>query len=889
MILSYAVERALPKINFRTSIMRLSSVLVALVFAVLSFALWSLSNRPTDVPVWPQWVKGYAFSPFRNGQDALIDNMPSEAQIVEDVRLLSESARELRTYSSRKSLASVPVAAKQFDMDVNLGIWLDTNMENNAEELSSGISLANLHDSVTRVMVGNESILRGDFAVSELGALLDSVREQVEQPVSTAEPWHVWLSHPELVQHVDFITVHLLPYWEGVHVDAGMEYIKLKMSQLKAQFPEKPILIGEVGWPSDGRTRGSAVANTANEALFLRRFLALAQSEGYDYFLMEAFDQPWKAQSEGGVGAYWGVYDVNRRAKFSFNEPIVRVQDWPVLAVISIFVSILLLAFFVFNSVLLKARGHSLIALIASVAGTATVWILYEYSQKYLNFTSIIVGIFLLLAVLSVMVLLLTEAHEWAEAHWFRDRRRCQGPVPLKLSDDAPKVSIHVPSYNEPPAMLIETLNALARLDYPNFEVIVVDNNTQDESVWLPVQNHCRSLGPRFQFFHVAPLAGFKAGALNYALEKTSENASIIAAIDSDYQVERNWLRDLLGAFVDPKLAIVQAPQDYRDAADSAFKSMCFSEYRGFFEIGMQTRNERNAIIQHGTMTLVRRSVLEELGGWGEWCITEDAELGLRIFEAGYEASYLPYSYGRGLMPDTFIDYKKQRFRWAFGAMQIMRRHARELFSSQSLSLTRGQRYHFLAGWFPWVADGLCLMFNCLALGWSLAMILAPDSFDPPLIMFSLLPIVLFGFKLTKVIYLYRRRIKASVRQTLAAAVAGLSLSHTVGLAIIKGLLVKDMPFFRTPKCAKRSALGQAFSAVKQELFLFLALLSAATVLFVLPREYGSPDLLVWILALVVQSVPYGAAVFVSIVSSFSWSARLLGKNIERRLFTSGS
>ena len=124
----------------------------------------------------------------------------------------------------------------------------------------------------------------------------------------------------------------------------------------------------------------------------------------------------------------------------------------------------------------------------------------------------------------------------------------------------------------------------------------------------------------------------------------------------------RHWLKDLVPAFAEPLMGIVQAPQVIATSQDNAFKAMCYAEYRGFFHIGMITRNERNAIIQHGTMTLVRRKVLEEVGGWAEWCITEDAELGLRVFELGYDATYLPDSYGRGVMPDTFIDFKKQRF-----------------------------------------------------------------------------------------------------------------------------------------------------------------------------------------------------------------------------------
>jgi len=867
--------------------MRTSSLLVALFFAVVTYCLWALINRPTEVAPWPDEVSGYAFSPFRQGQDALINVMPSTAQIQADIAMLADETRALRTYSSLRSLGDVPAIANRYGMDVTLGIWLGLDEQINTDELQAGMELANTYGNITRVMLGNETVLRGEFDADAMSELLAQVRNQVAQPVSTAEPWHVWLRYPQLADNVDFLTVHMLPYWEGIHVEASVDYIVDKMEQLERRFPGKPILIGEVGWPSDGRTREAAVASTANEALFLRRFMERAAVENYDYFLMEAFDQPWKAASEGGVGAYWGVYDVERRPKFSFDQPIVRVPDWQVLAAISIMSSIVLLGLFLSNSQALRAKGHGLIALVASGTATVLVWIIYDYSQQYLTLTSALVGLLLVIGMLGVITILLTEAHEWAEAHWYMVRRREIVPVPLAL-ERAPKVSIHVPAYNEPPDMLIETLNALARLDYPDFEVLVIDNNTPDEAVWQPVAEHCARLGERFRFFHVSPLEGFKAGALNFALARTHEDAAVIAAIDSDYQVEPNWLRDLTGVFADPKIAIVQSPQDYRDQADSAFKSMCFAEYRGFFEIGMVTRNERNAIIQHGTMTLVRRAVLEEIGGWGEWCITEDAELGLRILEAGHEAMYLSYSYGRGLMPDTFVDYKKQRFRWAYGAMQILRRHTAELFGSRS-ALSNGQRYHFLAGWLPWIADGFNLVFNLAAIAWSIAMILSPTQVDAPLLMFSLLPLSLFSFKLSKMIYLYRFRLKASLRQTMAAAVAGLALSHTVGLATLKAMFTDDMPFVRTPKCAAPSPVLQALVAVREEFLLLLSLGLVVLTLALMPREYGSPDLQMWSVVLVIQAIPYGAAVAVSFVSAFRWPAALLGRSIKRRLYVAGA
>jgi len=156
----------------------------------------------------------------------------------------------------------------------------------------------------------------------------------------------------------------------------------------------------------------------------------------------------------------------------------------------------------------------------------------------------------------------------------------------------------------------------------------------------------------------------------------------------------------------------------------------------------MVTRNERNAIIQHGTMTMVRRSVLEQVGRWGVSTITEDTELGLRIFEQGHEAVYIDQSYGHGLIPDTFTDYKKQRHRWAYGAMQILREHAGQLLGTRPSKLSAGQRYHFVAGWLPWIADGINLIFTLLAVLWSGLMLFDPLTFNAPPLLISVVPIM---------------------------------------------------------------------------------------------------------------------------------------------------
>jgi exo-beta-1,3-glucanase (GH17 family)/cellulose synthase/poly-beta-1,6-N-acetylglucosamine synthase-like glycosyltransferase len=858
----------------------LPGLLIAAAFATLTFAIWAFLNRPTAEPPWPSRIQGFAFSPFHANEDPTRSEMPTDAEIDSDLKLLDGKVNVIRTYSALGVLGDVPQLAARHNINVALGAWIADHHERNEHELEAAIELARTHTNVTRVIVGNEVILRGDLPVEEFVKYLDRARDSIGQPVGTAEPWHVWLAHPELVEHVDFIGVHLLPYWEGVSVEDSVDYSFAQFRRLQKAFPGKPVVIAEIGWPSHGRTRESAVASDANEALFLRRFLIRAEKERISYYLMEAFDQPWKGQGmlEGAVGAYWGVYDVNRKPKFAFTAPIVRVPEWQTLAGISVAVALLLLGLLYFNSSSLRNRGRSFLAIVVFGASAIMVWVCYDFTQQYMTVSSVVSGVLLLLGMVGVVLVLLAEAHEWAEAHWVTSRRRLGVPslaVNSVSGPARPKVSIHVPAYNEPPDMLIETLDALSRLDYPDYEVLVIDNNTRDERVWRPVEAHCEKLGPRFRFFHVAPLAGFKAGALNYALQRTAPDAEIVAVIDSDYVVDSNWLRDLAPAFQDSRIGIVQAPQDYRDEKANAFKSMCYAEYRGFFYIGMITRNERNAIIQHGTMTMVRRSLLEATGAWAEWCITEDAELGLKVFEAGYEASYVPASYGRGLMPDTFVDFKKQRFRWAYGAMQILKSHASSLFSEGG-PLSSGQRYHFIAGWLPWVADGCNMLFNVAALAWSAAMVLNPRQIDPPLVMYSVLPLSLFTFKLAKLVHLYQVRVGANFRQTVAAAVAGLALTHTIGTAVIKGLFTNGEPFFRTPKTGESQRLLHALGAAREEILLMIGLWLSAWGVSRLTVNEG-PDRLAWIVVLLVQSVPYVSSVLASLASAFPLPARMLG------------
>ena len=841
------------------------NLVMVVAVASLFTGLWAWFNQPLKAPDWPDQIAGYSFSPFRLHQSPQDSTYPSEDEVRADLELLSEQTDNIRTYSVDGVLGEIPRLAEEAGLRVTLGIWLSNDEAANEWQIQRGIEIAKRERSVVRVVVGNEALFREEVTVEQMIGYLDRVRAALKVPVTTAEQWHIWQKYPELAKHVDLIAAHVLPYWEFIPQENSVDFVLERARELKKLFPKKPLLLAEVGWPSNGRTRGGAQATQADQAIYLRTLVNKLNAKGYNYFVIEAFDQPWKAGDEGSVGAYWGVYNAERQAKFPFTGTVVEIPEWRLLATASGVLALLALALLLIDGSALRQRGRTFLTIVAFLAGTMLVWIAYDYSQQYSNWFSTLVGILLAFGALGVMIVLLTEAHELAETVWKHQRVR---PFPPVTDENAyrPKVSIHVPCYNEPPEMVKQTLNALANLDYPDFEVLVIDNNTKDPAVWQPVEAHCASLGPRFKFFHVAPLAGFKGGALNYVLQHTAADAEVIAVIDSDYCVERNWLKHMVPHFADPEIAVVQSPQDYRDQNESLFKKLCYAEYKGFFHIGMVTRNDRDAIIQHGTMTMTRRSVLDELG-WADWCITEDAELGLRVFEKGLSAAYSEQSYGKGLMPDTFIDFKKQRFRWAYGAIQIMKRHMASLLFGKGSELTRGQRYHFVAGWLPWIADGLNIFFTVGALLWSAAMIIVPHRVDPPLMIFAIPPLALFVFKLGKILFLYRRAVGVSMKDASAAAVAGLALSHTIAKAVLYGFVTRSIPFFRTPKMRSNHGLLMALAEAREEVFVMLLLWGAAVGISLTQPQPGL-DVYFWVGVLLVQSLPYLAALIMALLSS---------------------
>jgi exo-beta-1,3-glucanase (GH17 family)/cellulose synthase/poly-beta-1,6-N-acetylglucosamine synthase-like glycosyltransferase len=840
----------------------------ALGAGVIALGLWAGMNRPvTDIAPYTGAVGGYAFSPFHEGESPQTNDYPTIAQIKSDLQLVSQHTKNIRTYTVEGDLGQIPALAQNMGLNVTLGAWLDRHPDANAAELAKVVKIANANPDVKQIMVGNETILRGDMTVPGLIAAIQQVKAQTRVPVSTAEPWHVWLKHPELANSVDFITVHLLPYWEGVPEGGALQDAMMRLDQLHKAFPNKRIVIGEIGWPSDGIDIGAARANTVNQARFMRDFFNLAQKDHIQYFVMEAFDQPWKTSFEGRAAGYWGMFTQDRHAKWSMTGPVQENANWFYFAGGSALLALLATMALLSRRPDMRLPGKLIFAGLVEGFGAALAMLLMTMGETYLSWSAAAVWATLAMGQGLLLFLLIADSFDLVETIFGRVQKRHFEPVPALKGAVLPKVSIHLPICNEPPQMVRQTLDALAALDYDKFEVLVIDNNTMDPHIWEPVAEHCARLGPKFRFFTLGKYKGFKAGALNFALRETAPDAEIIGVIDSDYIVDPDWLRSMAPAFENPKVGFTQSPQDYRDNDGSFFKRLMFWEYAGFFHAGMVTRNERNAIIQHGTMTLIRRQALLNEKGWAEWCITEDSQLGLRLFRAGYEAVYSKKSFGQGVMPDDFTAFRKQRYRWAYGAMRIVRANAGALFNPFNKELTAGQRWHFITGWLPWMGDALGLVFLGLGLAWSVGLIVDPVRFEFPIALFMLPSIGLFVFKIVQILALYANRVPCGLKDRLGAAVAGLALSHSIGKAVWKGLFSNSLPFLRTPKMKNAPALVQGLVMAREE-FVLLGLTWAALLGVGFGHHWATLETKLWCLVLFTQSLPYLASVSVSILAA---------------------
>jgi exo-beta-1,3-glucanase (GH17 family)/cellulose synthase/poly-beta-1,6-N-acetylglucosamine synthase-like glycosyltransferase len=854
--------------------MRTVAAVVALV-ACVHAGLWALTRDIIRAPDFGGQLASISYAPFEGSAHPDSGAKARAAQIRADLKLLAPLTRSVRTYSSTGGVELVPGIATEFGLRITAGAWVDKNQDRNDREIRSVIELTKRHSNINGIIVGNETIFRGEQKVSDLIQMIQRVKRATNVPVTTGEIWHVWIEHPELVSAVDYIAAHILPYWEGFSETQAVDQAVLIYDKLRKAYPGKRIVIAEFGWPSAGYNLKNANPGRIDQAVVLRDFVTRAEAYGIDYNIVEAIDQPWKI-FEGGVGPYWGVFDAARNPKFDWSGLITDPNHWR-LAAIALLVSVLL-------SLPLLAMSTITVWQAAMLAGAANVvgaWFAAVFGFWNGHYFvpgaafALALGVILLIP---LIVIALARIEEIASVAFGRKPLRLIASPALAPESAAPKVSIHIPAHNEPPEMLMQTLEAVARLDYPNYECIIVINNTPDPALWLPIEEHCRTLGERFKFVRADNLAGFKAGALRLALVHTAADAEVLGILDADYVVHQDWLKDLIPLFGDPTVGLVQAPQDHRDGARSVMHHAMNGEYAGFFDIGMVQRNEFNAIIVHGTMCLIRRSAIEAAGGWSSDTICEDTDLGLTLLELGWQAHYTNRRYGRGLLPDSFEAYKKQRHRWAYGGFQILKKHWRRFLPGGS-RLTREQKREFALGWLNWLgAESIGVAVAILNIIWvpvvAFLDIAVPDRIlTVPIIASFIVSVAHFAT-------LYRLRVRPRTGQLLGSVLAAMSVQWTVARAVGFGVIKDRLPFVRTSKGGIRRSTD--FHAFWEAILAGLLVLGAVVLVSTNIKEIR--EINIFAVVLLIQSLPFVAAVGLAVIERTRLNDFAYWRNLEARV-----
>jgi glucan 1,3-beta-glucosidase len=316
--------------------LRTPLALLLISLSAIAAVWWWLATPITLVraPIDPNAkLQCVSYAPFRGAQTPLDPTTHIAAeQIEQDLADLAKITDCVRTYSIENGLDQVPGLAAKVGLKVIQGIWLGSNRLKNLAQISTAVSLSKQYPQViTALVVGNEVLLRGEMTTSDLAANIRSVKAQVSVPVTYADVWEFWLKNREVYDAVDFVTIHILPYWEDIPVRAkfAVSHVDEIRKRMAVAFPGKEILIGETGWPSAGRMREGALPSRTNQARIVSEILDLAKREGFRVNLIEAYDQPWKRQLEGTVGGYWGLFDAAKRVvKYPPGEAISNYPLW---------------------------------------------------------------------------------------------------------------------------------------------------------------------------------------------------------------------------------------------------------------------------------------------------------------------------------------------------------------------------------------------------------------------------------------------------------------------------------------------------------------------------------------------------------------------------------
>ncbi len=671
----------------------------------------------------------------------------SEEDIYKALQKIKPISNCVRIYSVTRGLEKVPEIAEKLNMEVIAGAWLSKLSKKEEavieEEINNLIKIGREQKNIRYLVVGNETLHFKTLNLSQLLEYLDRIytgiygtadRNKIVElqkteaykdfpPITTTELREVWKHQPYLMTMVDVVGLHSLPYWDKQPIDEAVNFIVNDIGEMNL-LTEKPIVLLETGWPTNGPRSGKAVSGLLNQRKFVDMADARLAQKGIFFNISDAFDVPDKISStEGLVGPHWGIFDAkgNQKRIYSMKDIYTGMGAYVFLmAIMFWYVSGFFRYPFIENDPTYK-REHDILLeknvtysfiLIAILAGL--------FAYLVMIFSRLVGGNLIYLQILSGIVSFYVFFELCQKIMHHRISRHASvylaGAFP-RLSEHARQgkdnalVSIHIAAKDEEPEQVIRTITRALMQSHKHIEVIYVDNNSSDDSSFKKVKNYFEGRGisltitfgegKSLKLFYEKHIAGFKAGALNYALEKTDPRAEYIALLDSDYETLPHWIETGLW-YAKENVGFIQFPQAYREEKEeNVIMKGARLEQDYVFKVVYPMRAFLGGIVMNGTMVIINRKAMRK-NGWPMWSICEDGALGAEIISAGFRSAYVPINSGYGKSPDTFFSLRKQRNRWIFGSMQVLKKYAFDKKHKWNNTLAL-----YLSDWFGWIMHGL--------------------------------------------------------------------------------------------------------------------------------------------------------------------------------------
>jgi len=259
-------------------------------------------------------IHGISFSPYIEGQGP--GTQISEAQIRERLAFIQPYVKWVRSFSCKEGNEQIPTIAAENGLKNMVGVWLDDDLEQNEVEITNAIEVAKAgHADI--LAVGNEVLLRGDISEDELLDYIHRVKTAVpDTPVGYVDAYFEFVDHPRVTEACDVLLANCYPFWEGCPAEFALLYMKEMYRKVVNVANGKKVIISETGWPNIGTPTKGSVPSFENATKYFIDTYQWAEQDGIEIFYFSSFDETWKVDAEGDVGAYWGLWDKDGNPKY---------------------------------------------------------------------------------------------------------------------------------------------------------------------------------------------------------------------------------------------------------------------------------------------------------------------------------------------------------------------------------------------------------------------------------------------------------------------------------------------------------------------------------------------------------------------------------------------